>query len=114
MRLSLQLVVDSISRENWEKAADAAARIVSHPQPSDSEKTRIITFFGPDMGRFKSLDSQTGEAAAELERHARAAQPQKVIESVAKVQTSCLACHQAFRERFLNQFYLPDRLNRRP
>ena len=44
MRLSLQLVVNSISRENWEKAADAAARIVSHPQPSDSEKTRISRF----------------------------------------------------------------------
>ena len=113
MSKNLQAVVDAISRADWNRAAESAARIVSHPQPSDAEKARIITFFGPDMGRFKALDSKSSDAAAQIERSARAARPQEVIDSVARLQTSCLECHQTFRERFINQFYQPDRITRR-
>lgn len=113
MGRDLQVVVDAISREDWTKVADAAGRIVSHAQPSDGEKTRIITFFGPDMGHFKSFDSQTGEAARQIEQAAREGKPQEVIDSVARLQTSCLGCHQAFRERFVVRFYQPDRVTRR-
>lgn len=113
MSRNLQAVVDAISREEWGRVAELSSKIELHQQPSDSEKTRIITFFGPEMGRFKAFDTQTSEAASRLQQFAKAGQPQQVIDSVAKLQTSCLGCHEAFRERFINRFYLPDRKTKR-
>lgn len=108
MGQNMQTAVDAISRQDWSRVAQAAARIVKHPQPSDAEKARIIGFFAAEMGRFKAIDSQTGEAAAELERVAVAGKGSEVINAFARVQTACLNCHEAFRDRFLSRFYLPD------
>ena len=113
MNRNLQAAADGLSRQDWAHVAKAAALIAEHPQPSAEEKTRIITFFGPEMGRFKGLDTETGEAAQQLARAAQDKNGKQAIAAFAQVQTGCLGCHEAFRERFISRFYAPDRLTRR-
>lgn len=81
------------------RVAKAAALIADHPQPSAKEMTRILAFFGPDMGRFKGLDTETGEAAQQLVRAAQDKNGKQAIAAFAQVQTGCLGCYEAFRER---------------
>lgn len=102
---NMQIVTDGISREDWELVAKTAPLIAMHPQPSMSEKQRIIGFMGTDMPKFKAFDMQTHEAAHELEQTAKQKDGQKVIAAFQKVQTSCLNCHQAFRAKFVAHFY---------
>src|SRR3989304_6086305 len=60
---NMQTVTDGISREDWELVARTAPMIAEHPQPPLAEKTRIISFMGAEMSRFKSFDMQTHEVA---------------------------------------------------
>ena len=102
---NMQIITDGISREDWELVAKTAPMIAEHPQPPLAEKTRIISFMGAEMSRFKSFDMQTHEAAHDLMHAAHEKDGQKVIEAFQKVQSSCLGCHQAFRSEFKEHFY---------
>lgn len=102
---NMQVITDGISREDWELVAKTAPMIAEHPQPPLAEKTRIISFMGAEMSRFKSFDMQTHEAAHDLLHAAHEKDGQKVIEAFQKVQSSCLGCHQTFRPGFVEHFY---------
>ena len=102
---NMQVITDGISREDWELVSSTAPMIAEHPQPPLAEKTRIISFMGAEMSRFKSFDMQTHEAAHDLLHSAHEKDGQKVIEAFQKVQSSCLNCHQAFRAGFVEHFY---------
>ena len=102
---NMQIITDGISREDWELVAKTAPVIAEHPQPPLAEKTRIISFMGAEMSKFKSFDMQTHEAAHDLMHAAPDKDGQKVIEAFQKVQSSCLGCHQAFRSKFKEHFY---------
>lgn len=102
---NMQIITDGISREDWKLVAETAPMIAEHPQPPLAEKTRIISFMGAEMSRFKSFDMQTHEAAHDLLHAAHEEDGQKVIEAFSKVQSSCLGCHQAFRSKFKEHFY---------
>jgi len=101
----MQTVAGAIAREDWEEVAKNAPLIAAHPQPPAEEKSRIISFMGSNMGKFKSYDMQTHEAAHELEHAAHEKNGQQVIDAYQKVQSSCLGCHQAFRKPFTEHFY---------
>jgi len=105
MGKNMQLITDGISREDWEKVAKVAPLLADHPQPPLTEKMRILSFAGSDVGKFKSHDKKTYHAAQELEQAALRGDGQSVISSFATLQNSCLACHQRFRKRFLEHFY---------
>lgn len=102
---NMQTVTDGISREDWELVAKTAPMIAEHPQPPLAEKTRIISFMGDEMSKFKAFDTQTHEAAHDLMHAAHEKDGQKVIAAFQKVQTTCLNCHQAFRSGFVEHFY---------
>ncbi|MCR4302910.1 MAG: cytochrome c [Gallionella sp.] len=102
---NMQIITDGISREDWDMVAKTAPMIAEHPQPPLAEKTRIISFMGAEMSRFKSFDMQTHEAAHDLLHAAHEKDGQKVIEAFQKVQSSCLGCHQTFRSKFTEHFY---------
>lgn len=99
-------ITDGISREDWEMVARVAPLIADHPQPPLAEKMRILSFFGSDAGKFKSLDERTHQAARALEQAAVRSDGQAVISSFATLQNSCLACHQSFRKPFVEHFYV--------
>lgn len=102
---NMQTITDGISNEDWDKVANVAPLIAEHPQPSMTEKARILTFLGADAGKFKGHDDETGLAAQALEQAAMQHDGQAVIASFAKLQSTCLACHQSFRKPLIEQFY---------
>ena len=101
----MQTVAGAIAQEDWELVAQTAPLIAAHPQPPAEEKARIIKFMGANMGKFKSFDMQTHEAAHDMEHAAHEQNGMQVIAAFQKVQASCLGCHQAFRKPFVEHFY---------
>lgn len=101
----MQTIAGAIAYEDWVQVANTAPLIAAHPQPPIAEKARIISFMGGNMGKFKSFDMQTHEAAHEMEHAAHENNGVQVIAAFQKVQASCLACHQTFRSQFAEHFY---------
>lgn len=102
---NMQVITDGISREDWALVAKTAPLIASHPQPPVSEKMRIMKFMGPEMSKFKAFDGETHDAAHGLEHAAHEKDGHKVIVAFQHVQTTCLNCHQTFRDKFVEHFY---------
>lgn len=101
----MQTVAGAIALEDWELVAKTAPLIAAHPQPPAEERARIVSFMGSNMGKFKSFDMQTHEAAHDMEHAAHEQNGMQVIAAFQKVQASCLGCHQAFRKPFVAHFY---------
>ena len=64
----MQAITLAIAREDWALVEKTAPLIAQHPQPPLMEKTRILRFVGTDMGKYKSHDHKTHEAAHEIGR----------------------------------------------
>lgn len=105
MGKNIQVITDGISREDWELVAKIAPLVADHPQPPLGEKMRILRFVGTDAGKFKGYDEKTHQAAQALGQAATREDGPAVISAFAKLQNSCLACHQGFRKPFLEHFY---------
>jgi len=101
----MQTTAGAIAYEDWELVAGTAPLIAAHPQPPASEKARIISYMGSNMGKFKDFDMHTHEAAHELQHAAHEKNGMEVVAAFHKLQASCLACHQAFRKPFVEHFY---------
>lgn len=101
----MQEVTGAISKEEWARVAQLAPKIASHPQPSMSEKMRILKWLGKDAGEFRSFDGQAHEAATSMGNAAKRGDGKAVIDAFADVQKSCLGCHQGFRKSFKEHFY---------
>lgn len=102
---NMQTITDGISREDWALVEKTAPLIANHPQPPLSEKMRIMSFMGSDMGKFKAHDSETHAQAQALGKAAKAGDGAGVILAFQKLQTSCYDCHREFRKPFVNHFY---------
>jgi len=102
---NMQSITDGISREDWEKVRIIAPLIADHPQPSLTEKFRILSFFGTDATKFKGYDEKVHQAAQALKQAAARNDGQSVIAAFAELQNGCLACHQNLRKPFLEHFY---------
>ena len=100
-----QAITDAISHEDWARVANIAPRIAEHPEPSAIEKMRILTHIGTDAGKFESHDEITHLAARALEQVALRRDGLGVIAAFANLQNGCLACHQSFRNPFVEHFY---------
>ncbi len=101
----MQSVTGAISREDWAQVATLAPDIGSHAEPPLREKMRILAWLGTDASKFRGFDKQTHEAAQAMGEAAARSDGQAVIVGFAKVQQSCLACHQGYRQSFKEHFY---------
>ena len=100
-----QAITEGISHEDWPQVEQAALLIADHPQPPLAEKMRIMSFAGASIGKFKSYDGETHDAAKAVARAARSGDGEGVILAFQKLQTACHGCHQAFREPLVKHFY---------
>ena len=105
MGRNMQAITDGISREDWELVEKTAPQITNHPQPSLTEKVRIMAFAGTDISKFKAYDGKTHESAHVLEESAARKDGYAVIADFATLQNTCLMCHQRFRKSFQAHFY---------
>jgi cytochrome c556 len=101
----MQTITDAISKEDWSTVAETTPKIAHHSEPPPSEKKLISEWFGSNSELFEALDEHTHEAARAMRKAAESGDGQKVIETFAKLQNSCLACHQRFRKAFVEHFY---------
>jgi cytochrome c556 len=101
----MQIVTGAISKEDWALVATLAPKIASHAEPPLPEKVRILSWLGSDAGRFRGFDGQAHDAATAMGEAAKRRDGQAVIAAFAKVQQSCLGCHQSFRQPFVEHFY---------
>ena len=101
----MQTVTQAIALEDWALVEKTAPLIAQHPQPPLMEKTRILRFVGTDMGKYKSHDHKTHEAAHELAQAGKNKDGMAVIAAFQSVQTGCYGCHQEFRKPFVEHFY---------
>lgn len=101
----MEAVTRAIFTEDWPLIAELAHEIAHHAEPQMAEKVEILTWLGPDAGKFRRFDMQVQEAATEMGEAAKQADGQRVIEAFAKTQQSCLACHQSFRQPFIKRFH---------
>ncbi len=101
----MQGVTGAISTEDWALVADLAPRIAKHAEPPVSEKMRILAWLGADATKFRGFDGQVHEAATAMGEFAKRNDGQAAIAAFSKTQQGCLACHQRFRQSFVEQFY---------
>lgn len=102
---AMQAVTGAIATEDWFSVAQLAEKIAQHAEPPLSEKVRILAWLGSDAKSFRGLDGQLKDAANTLADTAKSNAGRAVITAFSEVQHSCLACHQKFREPFVNHFY---------
>lgn len=107
-------VTDGISQEDWDLVTETAPLIADHPQPPFSERVRVLSFIGSNASKFRGYDKQTHQAARDLEEAAIKKDGKMVIAAFARLQNSCLACHQRFRKSFVEHFYGQRRSNSNP
>lgn len=101
----MQAATSAISREDWAVVAGLAPKIAKHDQPPMSEKMRILAWLGKDAGKFRDLDGQVHDAATAMAEAARRKDGPAVIAAFARTQQGCLACHQGYRQPFVDKFY---------
>lgn len=101
----MQAVTGAISKEEWALVAELAPKIAKHAEPPLSEKMRILGWLGTDAGKFRDFDGHVHDAATAMGDAAKRGDGQAVITAFSKTQQNCLACHQSFRQSFVEQFY---------
>jgi len=97
----MEAITAAISREDWPSVSAEAARIAGHPQPPISEKVRIMGFAGTRVNQFRTYDSGARRQAQAVGAAADAGDGPGAILAFAKLQESCLGCHQAFRKAYV-------------
>ncbi|TSA23240.1 MAG: cytochrome C [Betaproteobacteria bacterium] len=101
----MQTITLAIAHEDWAGVEKTAPLIAAHPQSPLSEKTRILSFIGTNLGKFKAHDHKTHEAAHHLMHAAQHQDGPAVISAFQSLQSGCLGCHQEFRKPFIQHFY---------
>lgn len=102
---NMQTITDGISREDWTLIERQAHLIADHPQPSFTEKARILAFVGTSLSKYKAYDDETHEAGRGLGKAAKSKDGIGVINAFQKLQSACFNCHREFRKPFVEHFY---------
>ena len=100
-----QSISAGILREDWAVIEKSAFLIAEHPAPPFLEKVRILSFVGTSMGKYKSYDGATHDAAVEINKAAKDKNGEGVILALQKLQLGCNNCHREFRKKFVEHFY---------
>lgn len=105
LELNMQRIASAIIREDLATVAEIAPLVADHDEPPMTEKIRILSFMGSDAGAFKSLDGVTHDTAMMLKEVAENDDGDAVIKTYADLLQSCVACHQQFKQPFVDHFY---------
>ena len=103
-----QRIVQAINHEDWAWVAREARMIADHPRPPAEERKKLKAFTGDRHAKFAQYDKAVHRTAASLADVAEQEDGREVINAFARLQSSCLDCHAAFREDFRQHFYMTD------
>ena len=101
--LQLQGDMERVSRGIWAESYDTIAAgaqaVADHPKVPSDELAVVAEALGPDLARFKALDTRVHDLSVELAAAARAGDMATVLTRAAAIRQGCVECHTAFRER---------------
>jgi cytochrome c556 len=79
--------------------AAAAESVAEHPEVSPAERVRVQSALGDEFPDFVAADRHVHHLALQLREAALREDTAEVLTSLSALQTGCIACHTAFRER---------------
>ncbi len=101
----MNAVNGAISQKDWQTVAELAPRIANHAEPPILEKVKILAWLNIDAPKFRGFDVKAKDDAAAMGDAAKKGDGQAVVADYAKIQQSCLGCHEQFRQKFIDHFY---------
>ena len=101
----MQSLNNSMYLEDWDAVADIAEKIATHDEPPMEEKKQILQWLGENAKNFRNYDLEVKAGAKDLSTAARKQDIDGVMKALTRVQGNCLACHQSFRNDFIQHFY---------
>lgn len=105
MEANTEAVAGAISREDWKAVVELAPKIAHHPEPPILEKAKILLWLNVDALNFRGYDTKVKEAALAMGDAAQKGDRNAAVADFARLQQSCLGCHQAYRQKFIDHFY---------
>jgi hypothetical protein len=79
--------------------AAAAESVAEHPEVSAAERLRVQAALGDEFPDFVAADRHVHDLALQVRDAALREDTTQVLTSLSALQTGCIACHTAFRER---------------
>lgn len=105
LETDMNAVNGAISQKDWKTVAELAPKIANHAEPPLLEKVRILAWLNIDAPKFRGYDVKAKDEAAAMGEAARKGDGQAVVADYARIQQSCLGCHNQFRQKFIAHFY---------
>jgi len=102
---NMQSLNTQMYTEDWKAVADIAQKIATHDEPPIEEKKQILQWLGENAKSFRNHDLEVKAGAQDLSAAARSEDIKGIMTALNRVQGNCLACHQGFRNDFIQHFY---------
>lgn len=93
-----QQLTAGIFLQDFRKIELAANKIANHPGPGMVVKTKLIAKLGPEMAKFKQLDSVVHNAAVVITRAAAENNMATIMTSYHQLIDGCQSCHSEFKQ----------------
>ena len=101
---NMQLLSSKMYTEDWAAVARIATEVASHEEPPMAEKKQILQWLGDKAPQFRNYDLEVKAGAEDLAAAAKKEDIDGVMKALHRVQGNCLACHQSFRNDFIQHF----------
>ena len=110
--------MDALNAALWARDFDALGRaataIAEHPHVSPKEKARVQAALGPDFAAFGAADRRVHDAAVRTASAAASEDSERVLAELGSLQSGCVACHDAFRDRLRESPAIDDSASGEP
>jgi len=96
---NMNAISDGLWKEDLQAVSVAALAIAEHPRVSDSERERVQAALGTSFAEFVQGDGRVHETAMRLSEVARAGDVAATLAELTELQSGCVSCHRAFRQK---------------
>ena len=102
LRNNLVEITDGLLLDDFDRIAQGAVGIASHPQIAAAQVKRVVAELGPRMPEFKKLDQRVHDLSVSIEAAAKNMDRDTVTAEYQNLISGCLACHTDFKEQVAN------------
>ena len=99
LRNNLVEISDGLLTDDFEKIAQGADAIASHPRIPSWQVKLVAAELGSEMAAFKQLDTLVHDLALEIGAASTIHDRNDVISGYQRLLEGCLACHNTYKER---------------
>lgn len=99
LRDNLVEISDGLLTDDFEKVAEGASGIATHPQIPATQVKLVAAKLGAEMLTFKQMDTLVHDLSLEIDAAAQASDRGAAISAYQQMVNGCLACHENYKER---------------